>query len=199
MGWTMSPLMLDAMPGILDYYHSTATSNDALLAGPSGYGYTYPNNWTNPAALDQFVATTEDYKKRAGFRIVTVWNTIHGGINTNVGNSFATNAPSLLGLTAQNTNGGLKIYQSELPALSFACNYCWDEQSMKNAISSASKGWNKRSPRFILIQAQPWQGVTPTSFLNVKNSLNANYVVVRPDTLFQLLREANGLPIEPLP
>jgi GxGYxYP putative glycoside hydrolase C-terminal domain/GxGYxYP third domain/GxGYxYP_N second domain len=199
MGWTMSPLMLDAMPGILDYYYSTATGNDALLAGPSGYGYTYPNNWTNPAALDQFVATTEDYSKRAGFRIVTVWNTINGGINTNVGNSFATNAPSLLGLTSQNTNAGLKIYQGELPALALACNYCWDEQSMKNAISSASKGWNKRSPRFILIQAQPWQGVTPTSFLNVKNSLNANYVVVRPDTLFQLLREANGLPIEPLP
>ena len=41
--------------------------------------------------------------------------------------------------------------------------------------------------------------MTPTSFLNVKNSLNANYVVVRPDTLFQLLREAKGLPIEPLP
>jgi GxGYxYP putative glycoside hydrolase C-terminal domain/GxGYxY sequence motif in domain of unknown function N-terminal len=198
MGWTMAPVMLDAMPGPLNYYYTTATDKDALLSGPSGYGYTYPNYWTDPAALDQFVAKTEDYTTRAGFRIVTVWNTWNGGINLNVGNSFATNAPSLLGLTAQNANGGLKIYQSTLPALSFACNYCANEQAMKNAISSASKGWNKRSPRFVLIQAQPWQGVTPTSFLNVKNSLNTNYVVVRPDTLFQLLREANGLPIEPM-
>ena len=100
------------------------------------------------------MATTEDYNKRAGFRIVTVWNTIHGGINTNVGNSFATNAVPARVDRAEH-NGGLKIYQSELPAHSFACNYCWDEQSMKNAISSASKGWNKRSPRFILIQAHP--------------------------------------------
>src|SRR5262245_11219602 len=197
MGWTMSPVMLDAMPGILDFYYSTATANDALLSGPSGYGYTYPNNWSQ-GALDQFTARTEDYTRRAGFRIVTVWNTINGGINQNVGDSFATNAPSLLGLTAQNTNGGLKIYKSALPALSFACNYCWDEASMKNAISSASRGWNKRSPRFVLIQAQPWQGATPTSLLNVKNSLNANYVVARPDTLIQLLRDANGLPIDPL-
>jgi hypothetical protein len=31
------------------------------------------------------------------------------------------------------------------------------------------------------------------------NSLNSNYVVVRPDHLFQLLREANGLPVDPIP
>jgi hypothetical protein len=33
----------------------------------------------------------------------------------------------------------------------------------------------------------------------VANSLNSNYVVVRPDHLFQLLREANGLPVDPGP
>jgi len=31
------------------------------------------------------------------------------------------------------------------------------------------------------------------------NSLNSDYVVVRPDHLFQLLREANGLPVDPIP
>ena len=36
--------------------------------------------------------------------------------------------------------------------------------------------------------------VTPTTFLNVANSLGSDHVVVRPDTAFQLLREANGLP-----
>jgi hypothetical protein len=199
MGWTLSPAMLDAMPGILNWYYSTATANDTLLSGPSGYGYTYPNNWTNQAQLDAFVAKTEDYTKRAGFRIVTVWNTITGGINANVGNSFATNAPSLLGLTAQNTGGGLTIYNGKLPGQAFSCNYCTNEQAIKDAISAAAAGWPGNAPRFILIQAQPWQGVTPTSFLNVKNSLDSNYIVVRPDTWFQLLREANGLPINPGP
>lgn len=79
-----------------------------------------------------------------------------------------------------------------------SCNYCTNEQAMKDAIASAASGWNGTAPRFIIIQAQPWQGVTPTSFKNVAHSLNANYVVVRPDHIFQLIREANGLAVDPL-
>jgi hypothetical protein len=199
MGWTLSPAMLDAMPGALNYYWQTSTANDNLISGPSGYGYVYPNSFPNQSLLDQFVAKTETYNRRAGFRVVTVWNTITGGINQNVGQSFAANAPSLLGLTAQNTGGGLTIYSQTLPGMALACNYCTGEQPMKDAITAAAAGWNGTSPRFIIIQAQPWTNVTPTSFKNVANSLNANHVVVRPDHFFQLVREANGLAVDPGP
>ena len=198
MGWTLSPAMVDAMPGALDYYWTSSTANDALLSGPSGYGYTYPNLWTTPAQLDQFAARTEQYNEQAGFRIITVWNTIVGGINQNVGESYAKNATSLLGVTAQNTGGPLTIYDNTLPGMPLSCNYCTGEQAMKDFIATASQGWNGNEPRFAFIQAQPWQGVNSTSFLNVANSLDANHVVVRPDHLFQLLREANGLPINPI-
>ncbi|SFD49441.1 GxGYxY sequence motif-containing protein [Chitinophaga sp. CF118] len=194
-GWTLSPAMLDAMPGALNYYSQSSTVNDNLISGPSGYGYTYPNSWPNQNLLNQFVVKTEDYNQRAGFRVVTVWNTITGGINQNVGQAFATNAPSLLGLTAQNTGGGLTIYNNSLPGMALSCNYCTQEQPMKDHIAAAASGWNRTSPRFIIIQAQPWQNVTPTSFKNVANSLNADYVVVRPDHIFQLIREANALPV----
>jgi hypothetical protein len=197
-GWTVSPAMLDAMPGALDFYHRTSTDSDNLVSGPSGWGYGYPNSWPSSQQLDQFVARTEDYALRAGLRVVTVWNTITGGINGNVGASFAAHAPSLLGLTAQNTGGGLTVYSGRLPGFALSCNYCTNEQAMKDHIATAAAGWNRTTPRFVLIQAQPWQGVTPTSFLNVKNSLNADHVVVRPDNWFQLLRQANGLPIEPV-
>ncbi len=197
MGWTLSPAMLDAMPGALNYYHQTSTTNDNLISGPSGYGYAYPNSFPNSTALNQFVTKTEEYNKRAGFRVITVWNTIVGGINQNVGQSFATYAPSTLGLTAQNTGGGLTIYNNSLPGMALSCNYCTNEQAMKDHIASAASGWNGASPRFIVIQSQPWQDVTPTSFKNVAASLNADYVVVRPDHIFQLIREANGLPIDP--
>lgn len=196
-GWTLSPAMLDAMPGALNYYYQSATNNDNLISGPSGYGYTYPNNWPNQAALDQFVAKTENYNRRAGFRVITIWNTITGGINQNVGQSFATNAPYTLGLTAQNTGGGMTIYNNSMPGMALSCNYCTNEQAMKDHIASAAAGWNGASPRFIIIQAQPWTNVTPTSFKNVANSLNANYQVVRPDHIFQLMREANGLTVNP--
>jgi hypothetical protein len=195
MGWTLSPAMLDAMPGALNYYWQSSTANDNLISGPSGYGYTYPNSWPNQNLLNQFVATTEDYNQRAGVRVITVWNTITGGINQNVGQTFASIAPSLLGLTAQNTGGGLTIYNNSLPGMALSCNYCTNEQAMKDHIASAASGWNGTSPRFIIIQAQPWQNVTPTSFKNVANSLNTNYVVVRPDHIFQLIREANSLTV----
>jgi hypothetical protein len=194
MGWTLSPAMLDAMPGALNFYHQTATNNDNLISGPSGYGYAYPNNFPNQNTLNQFVIKTEDYNKRAGFRVLTIWNTITGGINQNVGESFATYAPSLLGLTAQNTGGALSIYNQKLPGMPLSCNYCTGEQAMKDAINAASAGWNGAAPRFIIIQAQPWQDVKPSNFKNVMNSLDTNHIVVRPDHLFQLMREKNGLP-----
>jgi hypothetical protein len=197
MGWTLSPAMLDAMPGALNFFHQTATNNDNLISGPSGYGYAYPNSWPNQSLLNQFVAKTEDYNRRAGFRVITIWNTITGGINQNVGQAFASYAPTLLGLTAQNTGGGLTIYNNSLPGMALSCNYCTGEQAMKDHIASASAGWNGTSPRFIIIQAQPWTDVKPTNFKNVANSLNANYVVVRPDHIFQLMREANGLVVDP--
>jgi hypothetical protein len=199
MGWTLSPAMLDAMPGALNYYHQTSTNNDNLISGPSGYGYAYPNNFPNQTLLNQFVTRSEDYNNRAGLRVVTIWNTITGGINQNVGESFADYAPSLLGLTAQNTGGPLTIYKQSLPGMPLSCNYCTGEQPMKDAIAAASAGWNGTSPRFIIIQAQPWTDVKPTNFRNVMNSLDGNHIVVRPDHLFQLMREANGLPIDPAP
>ena len=201
MGWTISSAMVDAMPGALNYYHTSATENDNLISGPSGYGYTYPTNWPsadNYSELNQFAIKSEEYNVHAGLRVITIWNTITGGINATTGNIFAANAPTLLGLTAQNTGRPLSIYQSSLPAMPLSCNYCTDEQAMKDHIATASSGWNGITPRFVIIQAQPWNNVTPTSFKNVANSLNTNnYVVVRPDHIFQLIREANNITVNP--
>jgi hypothetical protein len=68
---------------------------------------------------------------------------------------------------------------------------------MQQAITKYSKGWDGNEPRFILIQAQPWTNIQPINFVNLANSLDSDYVVVRPDNFFQLLREANGLPTDP--
>ncbi len=196
-GWTVSPVMLDAMPGALNYYYKTSTTNDNLISGPSGYGYTYPNTWSDENLLKKFVSRTEDYNIRAGLRVITIWNTITGGVNPNVGKIYAGQAKSLLGITAQNTGGGLTIYNESLPGMALSCNYCTNEQAMKDHIAKATAGWDRKSPRFVIIQAQPWKGVSPTSFKRVAGSLNEDYVVVRPDHLFQLIREEKGMTINP--
>jgi MYXO-CTERM domain-containing protein len=197
-GWTVSPAMLDAMPGALSYYASSATALDVLISGPSGWGYSYPNMYPNQESLDAFVARSDDYARRAGLRVVTIWNTITGGIDMDVGQSFAQKAPSVLGLTGQNTGGGLTVYSDKLPGFALSCNYCTGEQAMKDHIAKAGENWNGNEPRFILIQSQPWQNVTPSSFRNVKDSLDDTHVVVRPDHWFQLMRQAQKLPIEPI-
>ena len=69
---------------------------------------------------------------------------------------------------------------------------------MEQFIAMGAQGWDGQSPRFLIIQAQPWQNVTPTSYANVAATLGTDYVVVRPDHIFELIREANGLPINPV-
>ena len=196
-GWTVSPAMLDAMPGVLNYLYNTATKNDCLISGPSGVGYTYPNYWTNQSYLDSFVKLSDNYMNRAGLKVATIWNTIQGGINTNVGNSFAMNAPSLLGLTAMNAGGQIDVYNNTLPAQRLNATYCYSEDTMKKEINNAIAGWDGTSPRFVSIQEEPWD-VTYDNFANVVNSFssNSNIVFVRPDNYFQLIRENNNLPVD---
>ena len=196
-GWTISPAMADAMPGALNYFYESATDNDNLISGPSGLGYIYPNYYPNDNKLAEFVKRTESYNQKTGIRVITIWNTITGGIDRDAGEVYARNAPSTLGLTGQNTGGPLSIYNGTLPGKPLSCNYCWDVNNMSSHIASASQGWNRNEPRFVIIQSQPWRNTTPETFRNVADGLNGDYEVVRPDHLFQLLRESKGLPINP--
>jgi hypothetical protein len=54
LGWTLSPLLLQAAPAMGAYYRETATANDELIAGPSGAGYMYPTHWPQ-AHLPKFL------------------------------------------------------------------------------------------------------------------------------------------------
>ena len=53
------PLLIDAAPAILNYYHATATENDLLIAGPSGVGYFYGNVWPSDS-FAEFLAAGAD-------------------------------------------------------------------------------------------------------------------------------------------
>ncbi len=195
LGWTMSPAMKDAMPGALNYYYDSATDNDNIISGPSGLGYIYPNFYPDDDRLAQYVQRMEAYNNATGIRVTTIWNTITGGIDQNVGEVYARYAPSLLGLTAQNTGGPLSVYRDSLPGKPLTCNYCWNEENISGHIARASEDWGGDEPLFLLIQSQPWKGARPAVFRRVVESLGPEYRVVRPDHLFQLLREHHGLPV----
>lgn len=44
-GWTISPVLMQAAPAMVAYYLSTASPADEFLAGPSGAGYMFPSHW----------------------------------------------------------------------------------------------------------------------------------------------------------
>lgn len=71
--WSISPLLLDAAPTILQYYLRTATENDLLMCGPSGAGYTYPAPWPDDT-FGQYTAQTGRYLEQMGIDTMYLLN-----------------------------------------------------------------------------------------------------------------------------
>ena len=71
LGWTLSPLLLQAAPAMGAYYQETATANDELIAGPSGAGYMYPTHWPR-AHLPKFLQQTGEMMSGMGMTTLEV-------------------------------------------------------------------------------------------------------------------------------
>ena len=73
MGWTVSPAMAELAPTELKYMYDTAATaengKDYFIAGPSGLGYIYPDNF-HP--LDSAAAITSRIMEKADMRILNV-------------------------------------------------------------------------------------------------------------------------------
>jgi len=72
-GWTISPLLIEAAPSWAQYYYRTATENDEFIAGPSGAGYGYPSLW--PAdLLAVYLQRTRQMMARMDLRTVQIFD-----------------------------------------------------------------------------------------------------------------------------
>lgn len=74
MNWTVSPLLADIGPKLLNHYQRTATKNDLLICGPSGAGYTYPDSWPE-SELDVYMRLSGRYMKETGLDVVYAYST----------------------------------------------------------------------------------------------------------------------------
>jgi hypothetical protein len=196
--WTTQPAMVDLDPATLAYYWSTATPNDVLVSGPSGLGYTYPELWPTQA-FTAYTQASASYLQRAGLRVITAWNQSTPLAGSAPGNDYAANMPHLLGLTEQLPGGALTVAGGKLPVLSLTVPYGASESDLEIGIEIQVAFWNGQ-PRFIAVQGDNNQAaITPTALLAVQQHFagNPNVVFVRGDHLFQLIREANGLPTNP--
>lgn len=71
LGWTISPVLGQAIPSMATYYQRTATTNDEFLAGPSGVGYMYPSHWPKEH-LPAFLQLTGSLMRNMNLSILEV-------------------------------------------------------------------------------------------------------------------------------
>ena len=188
LGWTVQPLTADCDPGMMNYYWSTATTNDCLVAGPSGAGYTHMENWSGGNVVN-YTEAANFYLQRSGIRTASIWD----NVSTATGNDFATNCPTLLGIYDQDDGYFTTDYQS-LAGMGFPSDGSYNStiSSLVYAITNTAAGWNGSSPMFIPVQADAWN-ITPANCQTIVSSLpSSEYVVVRPDQLFLLYQESIG-------
>lgn len=188
-GWTAQPLAADIDPGMLNYYWQTATTNDCLVAGPSGAGYTRLNFWS-PANAAAYTSASSPYLQRSGMTSITVWLSVSSGS----AHDFAATCPTLLGITTQD-GGSYATNYATLPVIGFPgnANYASTAAQLLTGITNAAAGWNGSAPMFIAVQGSGWT-ITPADCQSIASSLSGSkYVVVRPDHLFMLYRQAAGL------
>jgi hypothetical protein len=187
-GWTVSPLAANLDPTLLNYYWSTATTNDCLVSGPSGAGYAHIELW-NPANLSAFARASDSYLQQTGLRVITIWDEVTPG----VASAFATNCPSLLGLTDQ-SGGTYTSVNSGLRTVGLTVSYSSTIAAITSGISNAAASWNGNAPLFLAAQAVAWN-LTPSDLVTIINSFDpSKYVFVRPDHLFMLYNQLYGSP-----
>jgi hypothetical protein len=74
MTWEMAPVLAEVAPRVLDHFYRTASRGnfiDGFVTGPSGAGYSYPNNLPDRAA---FAAKTAEYVRKSDLAVVTLLN-----------------------------------------------------------------------------------------------------------------------------
>lgn len=194
--WTSSPLLYDAAPAILNYYWSTATENDQLVAGPSGAGYFSPQVWPETSFAD-FLKDSYPYLKKTNMSYPYVLNReLDKDLPLQQFKAEAyekhLKVPGIF--LGAGDKMGVEIINGSLPVSML--RGVATVQDGKNVLNEFKQGWDGKSPTFISVGINAWS-MKPSDVVAIAESLGAEYEVVRADQYFSLIREANGLPAKP--
>lgn len=196
LNWTVQPLGVDAAPAFLSYYQRTATKNDYFMSGPSGAGYVYPSDW--PAdTLGIYTRMTKKYFDLTGIEAPTILNRYEGNdipMDEAAARRYVTDVQPLGILEAWTTYTWTTSVAGKTPlSISWMATTVTDGQQ---AIASAAQGWDGSVPLFLSIGIDAWD-LAPTDVVAIASSLSDDYVVVRGDQYFSLIRRLNLTPTGP--
>ncbi|MBO0721933.1 MAG: hypothetical protein J2P41_14005 [Blastocatellia bacterium] len=183
--WSISVLLLDIAPTMLQYFQQTQTANDLLVAGPSGAGYTYPSNWPSDD-LEGYLRRSGKYMSRLGMNTLFAYN--------RNGNTDLPLDEEMAALYRRYMHGLLGIflnYQSQstisllggLPvATLLGVN---DVASGQGRLAGISQAWDGASPLFVAAGIESWN-ITPSGANTLAASLGPEFEIVRGDVFFRL-------------
>ncbi|SEK87527.1 GxGYxY sequence motif-containing protein [Pseudoxanthomonas sp. GM95] len=191
--WTISPVLIDAGPGIYRYFQKTATGNDLLICGPSGAGYTYGGSWPGDT-FAKYADITDRYLRQTGLDLVYAYN------NRNADDSGWLPIDGTLLQTYRRRTGLRGIIQSwetggilatgQLPVIG---NFSQPGSAAeyKQALDAHVGDWDGLSPFFIAAGINAWNW-TPQDIVELAARLaeDDRYRIVLADTFFNLLRDA---------
>lgn len=188
MNWTISPALWDAAPAVLRYYRETATANDVLVAGVSGLGYVYPTPWPDDT-FHLFTGLTGRYMDRAGIDILWVLNMVNGqSVEMSPADAQAyVDDVDPLGMMLLSGPPGVGIFAGTTPHSSGP--WAVSAADARDWIAEASGDWDGYSPLFLSVHLSAWE-ISPSDVVEIAGSLGPDYVVVRADQYFELIREA---------
>ena len=185
--WSVSPLLVDMAPLIISHYLQTATPNDLLVAGPSGAGYFYPSFWPQDH-LPEFLAQNKAYFDRIGLAMIYALDDIPAleeasaqayadklGLDGIVYNMWAERSD-----TTMMAGGRLPVStQIAHP----------DRAEVLRRIQATAEDFDGTRPMFVAVGVAAWE-LTPTDVAWIVDQLGEDYVAVRGDQYFSLVRKA---------
>ena len=193
LNWSISVLLLDIAPAFLNYYQTTRTENDLLLAGPSGAGYTYPAEWP-ASAFEEFTRYTGEYMRRTGMNTLFVYNrndTTNLPLTPELVAPYQRNIPGLLGIVLNYDPTSVVSVVNGLPVVTLlGVNDIAGGQAQLAQIAAA---WDGNSPLFVAAGIESYTAeLTPTGVTQITSTLGPQFQIVRGDTFFQMLTPPKG-------
>jgi hypothetical protein len=189
--WTTNPLLVDAAPAMLAWFVDSATENDHFMVGPSGAGYINPGPWPD-GTFDLYTQRTGAYMRATGMNTIYVLNRDNGegiALTDAEVTSYEENAdPKGIMLNWENRTESSWLTGGMPQTIVHQGGTVGEIQS---AIATAAEGWDGQSPLFLAMGVLAWD-LTPTDIATIAGSLGSDFVVVRADQYFDLMRAYGG-------
>jgi len=196
-GWGITPALLDLAPAILKHHYRTASPLDCFFAPVSGMGLAYPEiygmRYDKPQGiLEGFLKLTARYMKQMDLKIIRPHQA--GGTTDATYNRYA---KELEGLSALFPDYGRRsgfdyananyTLESGIPV--FHC--LTSAQNVDGIAREIRSVVGKNRPAFVHAFLWGWIG-SPEDLFKVAEKLGPEFILVRPDELVALFKEAQG-------